>query len=273
MFKTLHQNKVLHDGKPSFLFLTLILNSLKEFKTVSLISLPVNFCRVQTTMSRKKVQQLETPRFPKPSPSTPKSTSQAKNPASQLVPVPPTAIANCYLVSTIPKPNYKRPSLGQPSYSSTLVTPTPRVITLYTVEEPFGPIQPQKSSPYLPRKGRSSYVKKPFIQHISYIEPHLVHIKDPLALAMEVLPPKWHFLPKHPEKNIKFYKSILIQEKSAQIENIMNKGDPSVVLYHKFIITGFVSYKEWGRHPLLLKQLQVSSLSQVQNSITIIMTT
>ena len=87
IFKTLHQNKVLHDGKPSFLFLTLILNSLKELKTVSLISLPVNFCRVQTTMSRKKVQQLETPRFPKPSPSTPKSTSQAKNPASQLVPV------------------------------------------------------------------------------------------------------------------------------------------------------------------------------------------
>ena len=101
----------------------------------------------------------------------------------------------------------------------------------------------------------SSYVKKPFVQHISYIEPHLVHIKDPLALAMEVLPPEWHFLPKHPEKNIKFYKSILIQEKFARIENIMNKGDPSVVLYHKFIITDFVNCKEWGRHPLLLKTL------------------
>ena len=35
----------------------------------------------------------------------------------------------------------------------------------------------------------------------------------------------------------------------------MNKGDPSVVLYHKFIITGFVSSKEWGRHPSLLKTL------------------
>ena len=35
----------------------------------------------------------------------------------------------------------------------------------------------------------------------------------------------------------------------------MNKGDPSVVLYHKFITTGFVSCKEWGRHPSLLKSL------------------
>ena len=34
----------------------------------------------------------------------------------------------------------------------------------------------------------------------------------------------------------------------------MNKGDPSVILYHKFIITGFISYKDWG-HPSLLKTL------------------
>ena len=72
---------------------------------------------------------------------------------------------------------------------------------------------------------------------------------------MEVLPLEWHFLPKHLEKNIKFYKSILIQEKSARIENIMNKRDSSEVLYHKFVITGFVSCKDWGRHPSLLKLL------------------
>ena len=161
------------------------------------------------------VQQPQPPRLPKQSPSTPCGTSQAKNPASQLVPVPPTAIANRYLVSIIPKPNYKRPSLGQPGYSSALATSAPRAITPYIVEEPFRPIQTQKPSFYPSRKGRSSYVKKPFVQHKSYIEPHLVHIKDPLALAMEVLPPEWHFLLKHLEKNIKFYKSILIQEKSA----------------------------------------------------------
>ena len=159
------------------------------------------------------------------------------------------------MVSTIPRPNYQRPSLGQPSYSSALVVPAPKQITLYTVEDPFDPIQSQKQSSSSSRKGKSLYIKKPFVQYISYIEPHLVHMKDPLALAMEVLPERWHFLPKHLEKNIKFYKSILIQEQSAWVENILNKkGDPSVVLYHKFIITGFVSCESWG-HPSTLKLL------------------
>ena len=73
---------------------------------------------------------------------------------------------------------------------------------------------------------------------------------------MEVLPEGWHFLPKHLGKNIKFYKSILVQEKSARIENIINKkGDPSVVLYQKFIITSFTDYQDWG-HPSTLKQLK-----------------
>nr|POF09445.1 hypothetical protein CFP56_48380 [Quercus suber] len=161
-------------------------------------------------MSKKKPVQPQPPKLPKQQ--TPGGTSQAnqaKNPG-QLVPVSPSTIANHYLVSTIPKPNYERPPYGQHSCSLALATPPPRAIIPYTVEEPFGPIQSQKPSFYLSRKGRSSYIKKPFVQHISYIEPHLVHIKDPLALAMEVLPQEWHYLPKHPEKNIKFYKSILI---------------------------------------------------------------
>ncbi|KAL0009423.1 hypothetical protein SO802_010925 [Lithocarpus litseifolius] len=73
---------------------------------------------------------------------------------------------------------------------------------------------------------------------------------------MEVFPDGWHFLPKHPEKNIKYYRQILIEEESARVENIMNKGDPSVVLYHKFIITGFFNCKDWGQHPSLLKTLK-----------------
>ena len=62
------------------------------------------------------------------------------------------------------------------------------------------------------------------------------------------------FPSKAPKKNINFYKSILIQEKYARIENVMNKTNPSEVLYHKFIITGFVSCKDYG-HPSSLKTL------------------
>ena len=84
----------------------------------------------------------------------------------------------------------------------------------------------------------------------------MTHIKDPLALAMEILPPNWHFLPKVQEKSIKFYKGILTQEKSARIEVIKSKMDPSVVLYHKLIITKFISCKEWGQHPFLLRTIE-----------------
>ena len=35
----------------------------------------------------------------------------------------------------------------------------------------------------------------------------------------------------------------------------MNKNDPSVFLYHKFIIIGFVNCKSWGQHPSSLKLL------------------
>ena len=41
MFKTLHQNKFLHDGKPSFQFLTLILNSLKDNLFLNLFFHPI----------------------------------------------------------------------------------------------------------------------------------------------------------------------------------------------------------------------------------------
>ena len=220
-------------------------------------------------MSRKRPVQPQPPKLPKQQ--TTSSTSQAKNPGplvpfssspAKALPMSPSIVANRYLVSTIPKPNYERPH-GQHSYSSALATPPPKTITPYIVEEPFGPIVPQKPSSLPPRTGRSSYVRKPFVQHISYIEPHLVHITDPLALAMEVLPLEWHFLPKHPEKNIKFYKGILTQEKSARVENVMNNRNPSEVLYHKFIIQRFVSCKDWG-HPSSLKTLTTLKGSEPQ---------
>ena len=154
----------------------------------------MNFCRVQSKISEKRPVQPQPPKLPKQQ--TTSSTSQAKNPGplvpfssspAKALPVSPSIVANRYLVSTIPKPNYERPQ-GQHSYSSALATPPPKTITTYTIEEPFGPIVPQKPSSLPPRTGRSPYVRKPFVQHISYIEPHLIHVTEPLALAMEVLP-------------------------------------------------------------------------------------
>ena len=159
-------------------------------------------------MFGKKPVQPQPPKLPKQQ--TTRSTSQAPNPgplvpfssSPKISPVSPSIVANRYLVSTIPKPNYHRPQ-EQYSYSSALATLPSKAPSPYTVEEPFGPIVPKQPSFTLPpRTGRASYIKKPFVQHISYIEPHLAHITDPLALAMEVLSHEWHFLPKSPEKNI-----------------------------------------------------------------------
>ena len=145
-------------------------------------------------MSGKKLVQPQPPKLPKQQ--TTRSTSQVQNPGPlvpfssslKVPPVSPSIVANRYLVSTIPKPNYHRPQ-GQHSYRFALATLPPKATSPYTVEEPFGPIVPKQSSFTLPpRTGRASYIKKPFVQHISYIEPHLAHITDPLALAMEVLP-------------------------------------------------------------------------------------
>ena len=213
-------------------------------------------------MSRKRPVQPQPPKMPKQH--TTRSTSQAQNPgplvplssSQRTQPVSSSSVANRYLVSTIPKPNYQRLQ-GQHSYSSALATIPSKATSSYTIEEPFDSIVPkQPSSTLPPRTSRASYIKKPFVQHVSYIEPHLAHITDPLALAMEVLPHEWHFLPKSPEKSIRFYKGILYQEKSARIKDIQDRSNPSRVLYHKFIIQSFVSCKDWG-HPSTLRPLML----------------
>ena len=95
-------------------------------------------------MFGKRPVQTQPPKLPKQQ--TTSSTSQAKNPGplvsfssspAKVLPVSPSIVANRYLVSTIPKPNYERP-YGQHSYSSALATPPPKTVTPYTVEEPFG---------------------------------------------------------------------------------------------------------------------------------------
>ena len=99
-------------------------------------------------MSGKKPVQPQPPKLPKQQ--TTRSTSQAQNPgplvpfssSSKASTVSPSVVANRYLVSTIPKPNYQRPQ-GQHSYSSALATFPSRATSPYAVEEPFGPIVPK----------------------------------------------------------------------------------------------------------------------------------
>ena len=114
-------------------------------------------------MSGKKPVQPQPPKLPKQQAT--RSTSQAPNPgplvpfssSPKASPVSPSVVANRYLVSTIPKPNYHRPQ-GQHSYSSALATlPLKAISSPYTVEEPFGPmVSKQPSFTLPPRTGRAS---------------------------------------------------------------------------------------------------------------------
>lgn len=123
-------------------------------------------------------------------------------------------------------------------------------------QDPFASSQPQRSSQSLHKKEKTFYIKKTFSSYLFYIEPHMAHIKDPLALAMNFMPPNWHFIPKESPKSIKFYSNILKQEQSALVENIRDKKDPSLVLYHKLIIKRFIRCKEWEQHPSILRTLE-----------------
>ena len=90
---------------------------------------------------------------PQPPPKMPKqhntrSTTQAQttgplvplsSSSQRTQPVSSSSVANRYLVSTIPKPNYQRPQ-GQHSYSSALATIPSKATSPYTVEEPFDSI-------------------------------------------------------------------------------------------------------------------------------------
>ena len=125
-------------------------------------------------MSGKKPVQPQPPRMPKQH--TTRSTTQAQSQgplvpltnSQRTQPVPSSSVANRYLVSTIPKPNYQRPQ-GQHSYSSALATIPSKVTSPYIVEEPFDSIVPKQSSSSLPpRTGRAPYIKKPFVQHVLY---------------------------------------------------------------------------------------------------------
>ena len=113
-----------------------------------------------------------------------------------MKPTSPANQVNRFMGSTtIPRSNY-----GKPSYSSALISLAPRAITPYAFSDPFASSQPQRSSQSLNKKEKTPYIKKTFSSYLFYMEPYMAHIKDPLALAMNFMPPNWHFIPKDPPK-------------------------------------------------------------------------
>ena len=146
----------------------LILNILKDLKTPSLISLPVNFCSVIMASRRLKDK-------------TPNTGNQIvkKEPAS------PLNIVNQFTsLGTIPKPNY-----------SSVLASTYDPYALTSVHQPIKTVFPRNPN-------ASQYVKKQCVQNLFSVEPNRASITNPFRLATSYFPPQFHWIPEHGQKNV-----------------------------------------------------------------------
>jgi hypothetical protein len=170
--------------------LILILNILKDFKILYLISLLVNFCSPMMAPKKDKGKS-----------QTLILTSESKVPAS---PISATELANRFSPLGTEYPFS--------FYSSTLVTPF----------DPFADVS-QKPSSYVPKpnfKKPSGYVILPFCQYVFSIELEHSNVKSASNLALSYFPKGFHWIYEHPQKTLSFYSNILSQTKSVQIRPI-----------------------------------------------------
>jgi hypothetical protein len=235
-------------------FFILILNILKEAKTQSLSSSPVNFCR--TKMADKKTQKPSSNRNSNP---VKKSLTPIKNEPpfcpglvnpSQLVTYDPHQI-------TPVKPS-RMTSLGKPiQQSPSFARALANDYDLFAKKKALpAPTKYVKSSPYL-----LIYSHKLF-----HIEFYHQNISNPFTLIKYYYltnpadGAQLHFALSHPQKTLEFYQDILQQEGSVNITTLYDKLSDCRVLNHKLDFIKFTSLKSWSSHPFLLKPLHGHSI-------------
>jgi hypothetical protein len=84
--------------------------------------------------------------------------------------------------------------------------------------DPFEDIEPLKPFKIFPKT--SPYYAKSPSHNLFIIESDFSHLKSPEAIAKAYFPFLWHFPAIHLEKSIKFYRDVLLQTKSIQINPI-----------------------------------------------------
>ena len=180
---------------------------------LSLISLPVNFYNAIMASRRSKDKH-------------PAKTSKQivkKELAS------PMTIANRFTpLGTIPKPNY-----------SFVLTSSYDPYALSTVDQPVRSAFPRNPN-------ASQYIKKPYFQNLFSIEHNKASITNPLTLATSYFPPKFHWILEHDMKNVQYYFDILCHEKSITIKAILDKANPSEIIYHSVFLNHIIFEEKWG---------------------------
>jgi hypothetical protein len=176
---------------------------------------------------------------------------------------------------------------GKPTYSALASLPPSQPPNPYEIIETMSPAQSplrlpstaqspsrlQSKIPYVP-KNPSDFIVKEILQNVFHVDhchrrlitPEVTPSQKDQEALLRVqhgkllrayLPPKWHFVPQHPNKSIGFYKVILLHTESVKIEPIMDRFDPTQkrIAFHKLFIIKILSNQEWGSHPSILKEL------------------
>jgi hypothetical protein len=134
----------------------------------------------------------------------------------------------------------------RPSFQSALISPM-------SPYDPFELVKPQK--PFIRYPKTSPYFAKEPPHNLFIVESDFSHLKSPEAIAKAYFPPRWHFSAIHPDKSIEFYRDILLQTKSIQINPIPCHRTPGRIAFHSLFIMKFVSQKDWGMPPYALRSL------------------
>jgi hypothetical protein len=183
-----------------FFFFILILIILKELIPPFLISSLVNFCSATVTSKKDRGKgKLVNP---------PVNEPLAIKPESALIGTPVVspfttslALTNRFMTFN-PEPNV--------TFNSALATDY----------NPFlgSPQRPRMS--FVKAKKPSSYVRLPYFQHLFFVEIGMTPIKEPSQLALAYFPPRFHWVPKHPLKDISYYTNILVETKLLGLKAI-----------------------------------------------------
>jgi hypothetical protein len=216
------------------------LNTLKELTIPSLIFSLVNFC--SATMASKKDRgkgKVINPSINKPlaikSESSPIGTPAASPVTTSL------ALTNRFMTFS-PEPNI--------TYSSALA---------FEYNPFLGPSHRPRTQ-FIKAEKPSAYIRLPYFQHLFFVEIGMAPIKDPSQLALAYFPPRFHWIPEHPLKDIAYYTTILVETKSAHFKSIPNQKTGKT-LYMSVYFDKILLLKDWGEHPSQPRMLANSELS------------
>jgi hypothetical protein len=124
--------------------------------------------------------------------------------------------------------------------------------------DPFANIEPQK--PFRSFQKTSPYFAKLPSHDLFFVEPDFSHLKSPEVIAKAYFPPRWHYRAIHSDKSIEFYRDVLLETKSIQINPIKCQRVPGRIAFHSLFIIRFISQKDWRMPPYAFKSLNNKKL-------------